>query len=203
MNTELQKTINSISSISISDERKEVLQPLIEFVQAKVASQQEIRLNFICTHNSRRSHLSQIWAQTMAFHFGIKNVYSYSGGTEATAMFPKVGETLINQGFQIQKLSEGINPVYAVKFDENQAAVICFSKTFDDAFNPASNFAAIMTCSSADEGCPFIAGAEKRLPIRYNDPKAFDGTDLMNAKYAERSSEIAAEMHYVFTQIKI
>jgi arsenate reductase len=107
-----------------------------------------------------------------------------------------------NQGFEIQKLSQESNPVYAVKFDENEPAIICFSKKFDDAFNPTSEFGAIMTCSSADEGCPFIAGAEVRLPIRYDDPKAFDGTDLMNAKYAERSLEIASEMYYVFSSIK-
>jgi arsenate reductase (thioredoxin) len=201
MNQNLTTTIESISKIKISDKRKEVVQPLIEYVQTKIDTQQPIRLNFICTHNSRRSHLSQIWAQTMAFHFGIKNVFCYSGGTEATAMFPKVGETLTNQGFKIQQLSIGNNPVYAVKYDEDEAAIICFSKTFDDAFNPNSEFVAIMTCSSADAGCPFIAGAEKRLPIRYDDPKAFDGTDLMNAKYAERSLEIASEMYYVFSKI--
>ena len=137
----------------------------------------------------------------MAFKFGIKNVFCYSGGTEATAMFPKVGEILVNQGFQIQQLSSDKNPVYAVKYDENEAAIICFSKTFDDAFNPNSAFAAIMTCSSADAGCPFIAGAEKRLPIRYDDPKSFDGTDLMDAKYTERSLEIASELYYVFSKI--
>lgn len=195
-------TIESISKKTISIERKEVVQPLIEYIQTKIDTQQPIRLNFICTHNSRRSHLSQIWAQTMAFHFGIQNVFCYSGGTEATAMFPKVVETLIDQGFQIQQLSIDNNPVYAVKYDENEAAIICFSKTFDDRFNPISGFAAIMTCSSADAGCPFIAGAEKRLPIRYNDPKAFDGTELMDAKYAERSLEIATEMYYVFSKIK-
>jgi arsenate reductase len=117
-------------------------------------------------------------------------------------MFPKVGETLTNQGFKIQQLSIGNNPVYAVKYDEDESAIICFSKTFDDAFNPNSEFAAIMTCSSADAGCPFIAGAKKRLPIRYNDPKAFDGTNLMDAKYAERSLEIASEMYYIFSKIK-
>lgn len=202
MPSQLNSTIELIAKTSISEARKEVLQSLVDFIQNKVNTNQEVRLNFICTHNSRRSHLSQIWAQTMAFHFGIKSVFCYSGGTEATAMFPKVAETLINQGFHIQKLSESQNPIYAVKFDENQAAVICFSKTFDDAFNPNSHFAAIMTCSSADEGCPFIAGAEQRLPIRYDDPKAFDGTDLMNQKYAERSLEIASEMYFVFSQIK-
>ncbi len=202
MFTPLIHTLQLVSSTSIPEERKEVLQPLIEYIQNKVNTQKEIRLNFICTHNSRRSHLSQIWAQTMAFHFNIKEVFCYSGGTEATAMFPKVGETLLHQGFQIQQLSAASNPVYAVKFDANEAAIICFSKTFDDAFNPNSEFAAIMTCSSADAGCPFIAGAEKRLPIRYDDPKAFDGTEVMDAKYAERSIEIASEMQYVFSKIK-
>ena len=198
----LSKTIKSVAEIPVSQERKEILNALVDYIQSKVTNHEEVRLNFICTHNSRRSHLSQIWAQTMAFHFGIKNVFCYSGGTEATAMFPKVGETLQKQGFQIEKLSEEKNPVYAVKFDENEHSLICFSKVFDATFNPQSHFAAIMTCSQADEGCPFIAGAEKRLPIRYDDPKAYDGTEFMDAKYAERSLEIASEMHYVFSQIK-
>ena len=202
MYIELQETIKKIDKIFISEERKEVLQPLVDFIQIKVDANEEVRLNFICTHNSRRSHLTQILAQTMALHFNIQNVICYSGGTEATAMFPKVAEMLENQGFQIQKLSESENPVYAVKYAENVHPIICFSKKYDDAFNPESKFAAIMTCSQADGGCPFIAGAEKRIPITYEDPKAFDGTDLMNKKYAERSLEIASEIHYVFSQIE-
>jgi arsenate reductase len=198
----LSKTIESIAEISVSDERKELLNPLVEFIQNKVNANEEIRLNFICTHNSRRSHLSQIWAQTMAFQFGIKNVICFSGGTEATAMFPKVGETLTNQGFQIQKLSQEQNPVYAVKFDENQHPIICFSKAYFDDFNPKSHFGAIMTCNNADEGCPMVFGAEARFPIKYDDPKAFDGTELMNEKYSERSLQIASEMYYVFSQLK-
>ncbi|WP_396145859.1 low molecular weight phosphatase family protein [Flavobacterium sp.] len=198
----LSNTIETISKISFSNERKEVLKPLIDYIQNKVNSNEEIRLNFICTHNSRRSHLSQIWSQTMAFHYGIQNVFCYSGGTEATAMFPKVAETLTNQGFEIQKLSEAQNPVYAVKFDENQHPIICFSKPYFDDFNPKNNFGAIMTCNNADEGCPMVFGAEARFPIKYEDPKAFDGTDLMNEKYTKRSLQIASEMYYVFSQIK-
>lgn len=202
MYSNLSKTLEITSKIAVSDERKEILQPLIDYIQNKVITNQEIRLNFICTHNSRRSHLSQIWAQTMAFQFQIDKVFCYSGGTEATAMFPKVAETLINQGFQIQKLSDAKNPVYAVKYDENQAPIICFSKTYGDDFNPKTSFGAIMTCDNADEGCPMVFGAEARIPIKYNDPKAFDGTDLMDEKYAERSLEIASEMYFVFSQIK-
>lgn len=186
----------------ITFERKNILQPLIDFIQLKVKIQEDIRLNFICTHNSRRSHLSQIWAQTAAHYYGIKNVFCYSGGTEATALFPKVAETLKNTGFKIQKLSEENNPVYAIKFAENESQVIGFSKTYDDEFNPESGFAAIMTCSQADGGCPFITGAEKRIPITFDDPKAFDNTPQQAEKYQERSLQIATEMFYVFSQIK-
>ena len=198
----LLKTIAIVKEIPVSIERQAVLQPLIDYIQNKVNQQEEIRLNFICTHNSRRSHLSQIWAQTMAFHFNIHKVFCYSGGTEATAMFPKVGETLTNQGFYIQQVSDTENPVYEVKFDDNQPAIICFSKTYFDDFNPKNNFGAIMTCNNADEGCPMVLGAEARFPIKYNDPKAFDGTPEMNEKYTERSLQIASEMYFVFNQIK-
>ncbi len=198
----LSKTIESITKIEVSEERKAVLQPLIDYVQKKVNANEEIRLNFICTHNSRRSHLAQIWAQTMVFHFGIKNIFCYSGGTEATAMFPKVVETLTNQGFEIQKISQEQNPVYAIKFDQNQHPIIGFSKTYFDDFNPKSNFAAIMTCTNADEGCPMVFGAEARFSIKYDDPKAFDDTVVMNEKYTERSLQIASEMQYVFSKIK-
>jgi arsenate reductase len=198
----LSKTIQSIAEISVSEERKVVLKPLADYIQNKVNANEEIRLNFICTHNSRRSHLSQIWAQTMAFHFGIQNVYCYSGGTEATALFPKVAETLANQGFQIQQLSQEQNSVYAVKFDDNKHPIVGFSKKYFNDFNPKSNFAAIMTCSNADEGCPMVFGAEARFPIKYDDPKAFDGTEVMNEKYAERSLQIASELYFVFSQIK-
>jgi arsenate reductase len=199
----IKSTVDSFDFTSISAERKTILQPLIDFIQTKVTANQDIRLNFICTHNSRRSHLSQIWAQTAAAYFNIKNVFSYSGGTEATTLFPMVAQTLTNTGFQIKTLSQGNNPVYSVKYNENNHPIICFSKTYDDAFNPQSEFAAILTCSQADGGCPFIAGAEKRIPITFEDPKTFDNTAQQAEKYLERSIQIATELLYVFSQIKI
>lgn len=191
------------ATLHISEERKKILQPLIDLIQEKVNKNKPIRLNFICTHNSRRSHLSQIWAQTMAYYFNINNVFCYSGGTEATAMFPMIVKTLQNSGFKIEKLSEGKNPIYSVKYSKNEPAIICFSKTTDHNFNPTSNFIAIMTCSQADKGCPFIFGAEKRIPITYNDPKEFDNTPQQAEKYHERSEQIANEMFYIFSKIQL
>ena len=199
---QIDQAISILSTDNISEERKEILQPLADYIQSKTDAQQPIRINFICTHNSRRSHLSQVWAQTMAFYFNIKNVQCYSGGTESTALFPMVAETLKNTGFQIETISEGKNPIYSIKYAENEPAVIGFSKKLDDAFNPKSEFAAVMTCSQADGGCPFIAGAEKRIPITFEDPKAFDNTPQQAEKYQERSFQIATELMYIFAQIK-
>jgi arsenate reductase len=199
---EITAVINTFNFGSITAERKIILQLLVDYIQTKTSNQQEIRLNLICTHNSRRSHLSQVWAQTAAAYYDIKNVFCYSGGTEATAMFPMVSKTLVKQGFEIKTIAEGNNPVYSIKYAANGHPVIVFSKTYDDSFNPQDGFAAIMTCSQADGGCPFIAGAEKRIPITFEDPKAFDNTPQQAEKYEERSLQIAAEMFYVFSQIK-
>ncbi|MRI01698.1 protein-tyrosine-phosphatase [Kriegella sp. EG-1] len=193
--------ISTLKTSTISDERKKVLQPLSEYIQGKVSKNKEIRINFICTHNSRRSHLSQVWAQTLAKYFSVKNVTCYSGGTEATALFPMVAQTLEKSGFQINKISEDKNPIYSIKYAENEHPIIGFSKKLDDEFNPKSEFAAIMTCSQADGGCPFIAGAEKRIPITFEDPKAFDNTPHQAEKYNERSMQIATELFYIFSQI--
>ena len=202
MNIKIREIIAQLSTERISEERKIILQPLIEFISSKISKNEEVRLNFICTHNSRRSHLSQIWAQTMAYYYQIENVFCYSGGTEATAMFPKISETLTNQGFEILKLSETENPVYAVKFAQNEHAVICFSKKYNDDFNPKSAFAAILTCDSADENCPIVYGAETRISIKYEDPKKSDGTPEMNETYFNRSLEIATEMKFVFENLR-
>lgn len=199
---EIEATVNTFDFNNITAERQLILQPLIAYIQRKHTAGQEIRLNLICTHNSRRSHLCQVWAQTAAAFYAIRNVSCYSGGTEATSLFPMVAETLKYSGFTIQVIANVENPVYAIKYGPNEPPIIGFSKTYDDTFNPASDFAAIMTCSQADMGCPFIAGAEQRIPIPFEDPKQFDNTALQVEKYQETNLEIATEMFFIFSQIK-
>ena len=127
----------------------------------------------------------------------------YSGGTEATALFPAVVKTLKETGFAIQKLSEGSNPIYAIKYAANELPILGFSKTLDDDFNPTSDFAAVMTCDSAKEACPVVLGANAIIPITYEDPKIFDNTPQQGEKYTQRSLQIATELLYVFSHIKL
>ena len=194
--------VSNLDTTSISLSRKDSLQKISDYIFNKQKENQKIRLTFICTHNSRRSHFTQVWAHIMAHFYSIDKVECFSGGTEATSVYPSVIESLSEVGLEIHQERDDNNPFYFIRYDDNEMPIIGFSKKFSHPINPKSGFAAIMTCSSADEDCPFVFASELRIAVRYDDPKAYDGTDLMNAKYEERSLEIASEMYYVFSQIK-
>lgn len=189
----------------ISTERQAVLQPLVQYIKEKITTQQPINLTFICTHNSRRSHLGQVWAQVAAAYFGLENVHSFSGGTETTACNPRTIGAFERAGLKITKNTESENPVYEISFCDSTTLIappiIAFSKVYDQAPNPTQGFAAIMTCDHAEANCPFIPGAEKRLPIMYIDPKVSDDTPEETATYDARCRQIATEMKWVFTQV--
>ena len=192
----LSERINEFAQIP--EERKEQLAGLADFIHQNSQEAAPAELNFICTHNSRRSHLSQIWAQVSAYHFRV-NVKTYSGGTEATAFNPRAVRAMEKCGFRITKTGDEKNPLYLLDFAEGQPSLKCFSKVYSHPANPQKNYCAIMTCSSADEACPVVFGASERLPIRYEDPKAFDDTPREAEMYDERCRQIAREMAYAFS----
>lgn len=181
--------------------RREILDQLTRFVENKIKSSEPVYLNFICTHNSRRSHLSQIWAQAAAHYYNVPNVTCFSGGTEATAFNPRAVTAMQDVGFEITKTKEGENPVYEVRFADAAKPIIAFSKKYDDPFNHSKDFAAVMTCSHADENCPLVLGASARIALTYDDPKNFDGTPQEAAKYTERVHEIAREILFAFSTV--
>jgi arsenate reductase len=186
---------------SIPEERQRELKRLALFIKTKRESKEIAQLLFICTHNSRRSHIGQIWAAVAAAYYGVDNVKTFSGGTEATAFNPRAVAAMERAGFKVEKPA-GENPHYQVTFSDKQPALECFSKKYDDAINPQSNFAATMTCAQADKNCPVVAGASLRVPLHYEDPKAADGTPQETAIYDERTRQIATEMFYLFSQVK-
>ncbi len=192
----LEKRFNEIPNT-----RKGLLDNFAKYIFEKVKKNSVVNLTFICTHNSRRSHMSQIWAQTAAEYFNVPNIQCYSGGTEATAFNPRAVKAIRKFGFEVEQKDESDNPVYLVHYSEEKEPLQCFSKVYDDKFNPNKDYAAIMTCSHADENCPIVFGAEERFPIRYDDPKEFDDTELEESKYSERFEQIGIEMLYLFSNI--
>ena len=197
---QLENKLEKLKDLKISPERKKVLDPLIEYIQQEKNNENSIQLNFICTHNSRRSQFGQIWAQVISDNFGIETK-CYSGGTEETAFNQNAIDSLVRAGFKIDSAA-GENPHFQVQYSEDRPAIECFSKVYDAKENPSENFAAVMTCSHADENCPFIPGSKARIALDYLDPKKYDDTPLAQEKYDERSNQIASEMIYVFENIK-
>jgi arsenate reductase (thioredoxin) len=201
MYSSVQSYLESLSFESIPAERRLLLAELATYLRDKTTRQESIQLTFICTHNSRRSHLGQVWAQVAAAHYGVPGVTTFSGGTEATACNPRTIAALERARLQIEKATGGDNPVYEICFDEALPPVIAFSKVYDQSPNPTENFAAIMTCSHADDNCPYIPGAEKRLAITYTDPKEADDTPTESQTYDARCRQIATEMLFVFSEV--
>ena len=195
----LDSHIEEILQLEIPQERREILRVLIDYIQEKKTVGDEINLNFICTHNSRRSQFAQVWSALAAHAFGIK-VTCLSGGVEVTALNKRVVDSLKRFGFVVSSTGTQ-NPVYSLEFALNTEPLALFSKLFDDKVNQKKKFAAVMTCDHADENCPHIPGTEQRISVNYNDPKEFDDTVLEQKKYDERSSQIASEMFYVFSKI--
>ncbi len=198
---ELVLYFESLKAEHIPAERLPVLDTFREYIQKKIVAQLPINLTFICTHNSRRSHFGQVWAQVAAQAYGLSGVQCFSGGTESTACNPRTIAALERAGVRVVKTTEGENPVYELWYDEEMPPVQAFSKVYDQAPNPVSGFAAIMTCSHAEENCPFIPGAERRIPVMYDDPKAADDSLLETQTYDERCRQIATEIKYVFSNL--
>lgn len=186
----------------IPAERKLDLLKISKYISAKLQNGEPVLLTFICTHNSRRSHLSQIWARIAADYCGLPGIETFSGGTEATAMNPRAVTALRTVGLQIETDdAESGNPLYTVHASEVLPPQECFSKVFNAAPNPTKNYCAVMTCSHADENCPVAMGCDLRVAVRYEDPKEADGTPMESDRYLERSSQICREMLWLMSQI--
>lgn len=195
----VEMTIQQVLKMDVPANRKSILQPLIQAVQQKLNKGEAVNLNFICTHNSRRSQLAQVWAEVATTYFDL-DVYAYSGGVEVTAFNERAIASLERMGFEVMA-SPAENPIYNITFTEEVEPIMAFSKLYDDETNEIEQFLAVMTCTDADDNCPHIPQAEQRIAVRYEDPKKFDNTPSEAKMYDQRSLQIASEMFYVFGQL--
>jgi len=179
--------------------RRAELEGLAATVVERIAATGGADLVFVCTHNSRRSQLAQVWAQVAAAWHGVAGVRSFSGGTEATAFDARARAAVARAGAMVESGPTAANPLVSVSGWPGEP-LRCWSKRFGDIANPQSGFVAVMTCGSADEACPVVPGAAARIALRYVDPKVSDGTPEESQTYDERSREIARDLLYAFSR---
>jgi hypothetical protein len=186
----------------VPPERQEVLRDIAAVMTEELRAGGDARVTFICTHNSRRSHLSQIWLQTAAAWYGLERVHAYSGGTEVTACNCRTVTALRRAGFAVTDATGGDNPVYLVRYAANRPPVRAYSKPYRADGNPRHGFIALMTCSAADRSCPVIEGARARFAIHYADPRLCDDLPTETAAYDARCREIAREMFFITAEVR-
>lgn len=208
MNTTLYPAIQQYLQVAEKDfdkipaDRKVELQKIAAHIREKLNTDKKVSLIYICTHNSRRSHMGQLWAMAAATYYNISGVSSYSGGLEVTAFNPNAIKAVEAAGFKVRKTSDTTNAKYDVTYSSAASPVVAFSKKYTDAVNPHSNFIAVMTCSHADESCPLVSGAWYRAATPYEDPKEADGKPNQDQVYNERCKQIATEVLYTFSLVK-
>ena len=184
----------------IDSNRKTQLEEISAYIRTQRKQGNKVRLTFVCTHNSRRSHMAQLWAAVAAETYGIQ-ANTYSGGSESTAFNPRAVAAMERAGFGVEKTTDDMNPIYHVRFCDNRPAMTCFSKKFDGDPNPKADFAAVMVCGDADRACPVVPGATGLFAIPFVDPKASDGTPQEAETYDERCAQIAREMLYIMSRV--
>lgn len=188
--------------IPLTATRQGILREISTYIHKKHKEDKVAELVFICTHNSRRSHLTQLWAAIAAHYHGLDNLITFSGGTEATAFHPNAIAAMERAGCVIEKPG-GKNPVYLVKFSDSHKGLQAFSKKYGDKYNPDRGFCAVMTCSEADDACPVVFGMDGRVALTYEDPKAADGLPNQDQVYDERCAQIAIEMFFMIGQVNV
>lgn len=185
----------------IPDERKKALAEAAADIKAELDKNDAVNMMFVCTHNSRRSQMSQAWFQTAAAYYGIEGVKTFSGGTEASAFNPRAIAALRRAGLSIVRINDEKNPDYLLQYANDELPIEMSSKVYHQQDVPNERFVAIMSCSDADESCPIVRGASSRFAITYIDPKVSDGTSSESATYDERCAQIAREMFYIVSQV--
>ena len=181
-------------------DRKLLLDRLTSYIQGNLNAGKESLLMFICTHNSRRSHFGQILCALAADFYQVTGIQTFSAGTEVTAFHPNAIVALRSIGMEIQTADSTSNPHYIVSWSSTDS-LHAYSKLIDDEGNPKEHFVAIMTCTHAEQNCPFVVGADFRIGLSFDDPKAFDGTPQESEMYLARVHQIAREIFYVFSRL--
>lgn len=202
--TELQQYLDARASEfhQIPEDRKADLRELAAFIQQELVEGKVPQLTFICTHNSRRSHMAQLWMAAAMAYAQAGRVATYSGGTEVTAFNPRAVKAMRDAGFKMESDAKKNNPNYTVRWSDEQDGTTCFSKHYAHQSNPQTGFAAVMTCSQADEACPIVFGAAARFAMPYEDPKLADDSPKEAERYAERCQQIARELLFVAQTVK-
>ena len=174
----------------VETDRRLRLDAIASYVRSKVRQQRAASLLFLGRHNSRRSHLAQVWAQTVAAWCEVGVVISYSAGVQPTRLAPAAVDALRRAGFVVDL---GQDPSTAkVSFRADAPPMICYAKDYEALQVPQRNWCAVSVDAGVAAGFPALDEAEERVVLPLEDPD----DDALCAR-------VARDLLYAFTQVPV
>ena len=181
------KFFSRIDSFNPNQKRKKRLDNIASVINENLNKTRSIV--FLCTHNSRRSQICEVWGKVFAEIYR-KKININSAGAFKTVVHSQVYESIVKCGLVVDNKKE-------IFFDKKKFKLN--SKTIDSL--TMKNFIAVMTCSNAEKSCPNDPRSIRNIKMFFNDPRIYDETDKMSREYLNTTIYIAEELNYIFKNI--
>jgi len=186
MNKEFKGFFSKINQYNPEKDKKNLLDDIISKIQKSLKITNNIV--FLCTHNSRRSQLCQVWGIILSKIYNIDLKFN-SAGTEKTEVNKNILYCFSHIGLEVK----GNKIIY------EDLSISLHSKLLDEI--QPNKFISIMTCSDAEKSCPSDSRSIKNISMTYQDPKVFDYKEKEKDEYLKTSKLIAKELNYVLKKL--
>jgi len=187
----------------IKKERKTKLAVLAAQIKQLKRELSPVEIMVVCTHNSRRSHMGELWLRVGIDYYGLSNLRIHSAGTERSAINIRTIRSFQAIGLLVEKsMNKEENPNYKINWRTDEKSYTGYSKEIGSEELPTNGIVSILVCEDAAENCPFIVGSKLRINLPYEDPKRYDDTLEERTKYLERNLEIGSEMFYLLSELE-
>tara|TARA_B100001079_G_scaffold142196_1_gene121790 strand:+ start:344 stop:916 length:573 start_codon:yes stop_codon:yes gene_type:complete len=186
MNEEFKDFFSKINQYNPEKDKKNYLDDVVSKIEKILPITNNIV--FLCTHNSRRSQLCQVWGSILSKIYNIDLKFN-SAGTEKTEVHKTIFYCFSNVGIEIKDS----------KIFYGDLSLSLHSKVLEEI--QSDKFISIMTCSDAEKSCPSDSRSIRNISMIYQDPKIFDDTEKEREEYSKTSKLIAEELNYIIKNL--
>ena len=177
--------------------RRPALRSCAAAIARQLDARGEVSVVAVCTHNSRRSQLAEVWLAVASAAAGLGGVSVCSGGSDPVAVAPGAIAVLRERGFRVEADTADANPRLRVRGHGIEREL--YAKPLGEAVAgvPLRGGVALMVCAAADAACPPVPQVGYRARLPFADPRHADGTPGEAAAYRAASDRIEAEMRWL------
>lgn len=191
---ELETYFRAIEAMKFKKDQLSTLENLRYNINSSDMDHLDWNCIFYCTENSFRSQASQVFLETLCYSKKHKKVKAYSAGINSGDINPQLITYLSKIGYKISKVAKAGKTVYEVRYSDNAAPILLFSKTITDNSLPTKEVTPVIVCNRLTEPiCDNLKIEAKALELPF--PNA--GHTDSEVKIEATLKSIATAMQYV------